>query len=195
MVSYDNEVDILVDFVKKLSPKKTLEIGCNFGRELEAIKDFTKIYGIDKNPELIKGKKNLKCAEGKEIPYKDNYFDLTYSDSCLSHNQESEKILDEMIRVSKNHILLIEWVGSRTGAGYTNCKEGLSWIHDYEFLVSGKEIKILFNRKIPCRADLFHVLLLQKDKTKTRIVERVEVVREKESRFSIKLGKFRLEIK
>jgi len=195
MVSYDNEVDILIDFVKKLSPRRTLEVGANFGRELSAISHLTKIHGIDKNIELTKGNKNISCAYGEEIPYKNDYFNLVYSDGCLSHNEVPEPILDEMIRVSKNHILLIEWIGSKTGTGYTNCKEGISWIHDYEFLVSGKEIKILFNRKIPCRADLFHVLLLQKDKTKTRIVERVEVVREKESRFSIKLGKYKLEIK
>ena len=195
MVSYVNEVDILIDFVKKLKPKTTLEVGCNFGRELSTIEGLTKAYGIDQNEEFTQRKDNIICANGEDIPYKNNKFDLIYTDGCLSHNKEPEIILDEMIRVSKKYILLIEWIGSKTGTGYSNVKEGISWIHDYEFLISGKDIKVLFNRRIPCRADLFHVILLQKDKLKTKIIERVETKEvEKKSKFSISLGKYKLEI-
>ena len=189
------ETEILVDFVQRLQPKKVLEVGCNTGKELSTIEHLTKTYGVDRNGELTKGKRNLLCAEGNNLPFNSNYFDFVYTDGCLSHNEYPEQILDEMLRVSREWILLIEWVGAKTGTSYSNCKQGISWIHDYEKLVSTKNIKILFNRKVPIKADLFHVLLLRKDKKiNVKIIERTSKEK-KESRFLIKLGKFRLEIK
>jgi len=189
-----SETDILVEFVKRLKPKRTLEVGCNSGKELEFIKDFTKTFGIDKNIELVKGKKNLKCAYGEEIPYGNNSFDLVYTDGCLSHNEVPEPILDEMVRVSKNKILLIEWIGSKTGtSGYSNCKVGLSWIHDYEKLIAVKKIKILFSRQIVFGYDLFHVILMEKDKRKiTKIVEKIP--EKKSPLLSINFWKFKFEV-
>ena len=189
---YRSEAEILVDFVKRLHPKKTLEIGCNTGRELDFIKDLTKTYGVDKDEEKVKGKRNLKCAEGSKVPWQNNFFDLVYTCGCLSHNSDPEPILEEMLRVSRKWVLLIEWIGTKTGTTYTNVKEGVSWIHDYEMLIVGRDVDVIFDRKIPVGADLFHVMLLRKEKRK--IVEVKEKIKELLPVFCLRVGKYVLRV-
>ena len=115
------ESQVLVDFVETLKPKKTLEVGCNWGRELKLLEGKTQLYGIDFNPLMISQarkflkKAEFKVAEATEIPYPDNFFDLVYTDGLLSHvpPENVEKAISEIIRVSKKHCLLIEYLGTQ----------------------------------------------------------------------------------
>ncbi len=181
------QISVLLDFLKEIKPKTVLEVGCNFGKELNAISNVER-YGIDKNPSGLNKVDGITlCALGEDIPFKDNYIDVVYSMGCLSHNEFPELILDEMLRVSKHYTILIEWVGTKTGKDYTNCKQN-TWIHDYEKLTSLKG-ELCFNRKMVFGADLFHILVLRKFKTIKNVICKEKF----NPLFSLRIGKFVLE--
>jgi len=170
------ETSILLEFVKELKPKKTLEVGCNFGRELILLKKLTKVYGLDKNFDRVKKAKEIlginrvKVGEARNIPYQNNYFDLVYTDGCLSHNENVSEILDELLRVSKKYVLNIEYVGTKLGpTGFGNCKKN-TWVHDYEKLWATKDVQVCFSRKMVFGADLFHVMLIKKVRRKEKVI-------------------------
>jgi len=195
------ETDVLVDFVKQIKPKAVLEVGCNYGRELKLLEDLTNVYGIDINEKQInKAQKYIPTgtftvANGLKIPYDDNTFDLVYTVGCLSHNKETkvEGILDELLRTSTSYVLTIEWIGTKTSpTTYGNCKEN-TWVHDYEKLWALKNVKVCFNRKIPVGADLFHVMLVKKEKEKEKF-KKVLIMQKETPRFSFRWWKIKFEV-
>ncbi len=191
------ETSILLEFVKELKPKKTLEVGCNFGRELSLLKDLTRIYGVDKNPDRVKkakkvlGVNRIKVGEAQNIPYQNNYFDLVYTDGCLSHNESVSEILDELLRVSKNYVLNIEYVGTKLGpTGFGNCKKN-TWVHDYEKLWATKDVQVCFSRKVVFGTDMFHVILVKKLKTLRKIEK---IIKPEKEVFCLKFWKLKFKL-
>ena len=84
------EIAFIVDFVQKLKPKKVMEIGCNYGRELKKLEGLAQLYGVDSNEKMVdlarshvKGK--FLKADVCELPYGNSTMDLIYTDGLLSH--------------------------------------------------------------------------------------------------------------
>lgn len=191
------EVDSIVYFVKNLQPKTTLEIGCNYGRELKFIEDYTKVYGIDKDSskifqakDYVKGE--FKVGDASNLPYKSNRFDLCYSSGVFVHNPPEKIVnyINEMIRVSKKYVLIVEYIGSKLSQNTVgNCKQN-AWVHDYELLVSTINATVKYNRKQFFGSDCFHIILLEKNIPNKLVINKIA----KESQFVIKIGKLKLEI-
>lgn len=195
-MSFGPETEILLRFVGELSPYRTLEVGCNYGKELKLLQPLTRVYGVDSNPEQIKKAKEFiktgifKVGHASDLPFSNNYFNLVYSDGCLSHNKENiSKIIDEMLRVSKDYVLLIEYLGTKLSPNsYGNCKQN-AWIHDYEKICATKKVIVCFSRQMPFGMDLFQVLLLKK--LKRLVKEIVKIVPKKEQEIlSLNFWKF-----
>mgnify|MGYP001185280535 CR=1 FL=1 len=115
----------LSNILKKTNSKSFMEIGAgeltNF---LDIYKksgnNFRRMIALDLSfNRLFKGKKFLEdnkfkldyylCGNAEKIPLSDDSVDLSYSVHCLEQVPHlAEKIVKEMIRVSKNYIVLIE---------------------------------------------------------------------------------------
>jgi len=84
MIEKSPEVDVIVDFVKMLTPVSVLEVGANYGRELKHLHGLTKIYGIDLSSEKISRAKAyipdgiFRVADASAIPYASNRFEMVY---------------------------------------------------------------------------------------------------------------------
>jgi SAM-dependent methyltransferase len=163
----DPEFKFVVDFVKGWKPAKTLEIGCNFGRELKSIETLTHVFGVDGDQEKIKqARVNVpsgvfKVASADKIPFSNGFFDLVYSDGCLSHNppEQALKIIDEMMRVGKR-IFIVEYQGTKMSAsGFSNCKTGV-WIHDFPMLFAMRNHTVLVSKEVQVGLDLFRVMVI-----------------------------------
>ena len=181
------QISLLLDFLKEIRPLSVCEIGCNWGRELNEIPGVIR-YGIDKNRkglEKVKGETICACAEG--IPLKDSFIDVVYSMGCLSHIQNPVDVINEMFRISKSFVILLEWIGTKTGKDFTNCKQN-SWIHDYERLVALKG-EVCFNKKRVFGSDLFHIVVVRKRREKKIFIEN-----KKEPLFLVKIGKLELKV-
>ncbi len=90
--------------------KKVLDVGCGEGSRLNTLGGGT---GIDINRFAIEqAKKNypksdFKLASVEKLPFKDKSFNLVYSAFVIEHVQNPEKMLDEMIRVSSKHVVIL----------------------------------------------------------------------------------------
>ena len=118
--------DPLID---KLRPSSVLEVGCNIGlnlkwiaRERKAIKPedtpfVVDTYGVDINKYSLKTLReslpyiNGIYAKGRDLPFKDGYFDLVFTCGVLIH-QPSEslgQVMAEVVRCSKRYVLCMEY--------------------------------------------------------------------------------------
>lgn len=129
-------------------PSTILEVGCGFGRNIQYLIDSgyspKSITGIDISSEMIKKAKKFiksekvtfKIANVVSIPFDNSEFDITLSHGVLMHvpPQEISAAINEIIRVSKKGIVLVEQ--NYGGNEYT-------FIHDYKKLLQQKRLRVV----------------------------------------------------
>jgi ubiquinone/menaquinone biosynthesis C-methylase UbiE len=109
----------IANLVKNIKHPKILEIGCNYGANLDHLSNINngKFYGIDiskdgieKGKELLGNKAILSVGTLFDLPYEDNYFDVVFTVGVLIHihPDELESALKEISRVSKNWVINVE---------------------------------------------------------------------------------------
>lgn len=93
--------------------KRVLEIGVGAGTDfIQWVRAGAKAYGIDLAPEAIEHVKKrleiyglqameVKLGDAENIDYQDNFFDLVYSFGVIHHTPNTQKALEEIIRVLK----------------------------------------------------------------------------------------------
>lgn len=92
--------------------KKVLEVGCGLGTDaVQFARAGAEYTGIDLTPrsiELVQKRfqqENLlgsfQVADGENLPFPDNHFDLVYSHGVLHHTPNTQKAINEVHRVIK----------------------------------------------------------------------------------------------
>jgi len=120
---------------------RILEVGCNLGYQLSSVgrAGFDRLYGIDiqldcletisrERPELL-----VVGGSGLALPFSDETFDLVMTHHVLIHFSERDlsSVLDEIYRVSRGHVLGIEYYAPKfTSIPYRGNKN-LLWKADY----------------------------------------------------------------
>lgn len=190
------EIDILIGFVKDLKPKEILEVGCNYCRELKYLESFGEIYGLDFNKTMIKNAKsyvpgNFVVGSASYMPYISSCFEFTYTSGLLSHVSPNEikKVIKELVRVSQKDILLIEYLGTRSGRSFVDNVKKFTWVHDYNRLVSILDVNIKYNKQVSLGVDLYQIILLQK-KIQEKII--FKEIPKKKKFWGLKIGKFKI---
>lgn len=122
------ETELILDFIFVHTPgnepplRKVLDVGCGDGTTLQKLSDnyLADYYGLDLTKELIdiarrRNIENCEFFEGDavEIPFKDEYFDIVYTQRLLVNIQtweDQQRVVDEIHRVLKpgGYYLLIE---------------------------------------------------------------------------------------
>lgn len=107
----------LINLISKIKPVKVLDVGCGCGEFTEEAAKFCKnITAIDVSDKFIarceneRDSKNIEflCMNAVSLDFNDNTFDLVYERASLHHIHNWERALDEIIRVSSEHIILAE---------------------------------------------------------------------------------------
>ena len=93
--------------------KKLLEVGVGAGTDfLQWVRGGTKAYGIDLTQEAIDHVQHrldiygleaeqLIVGDSENLPFEDNFFDVVYSWGVIHHTPNTERALNEIIRVLK----------------------------------------------------------------------------------------------
>ena len=172
----------LLPLLKKLLRKQSLEdvtilsVGCGFGADVDTLVDIgVKAYGVEpfartKTWHLRRNKGRLIIADGRNMPFKDQVFDVVYSAEVLEHvgyegqsntdanrvQQEREKFAHELTRVLKPKGIIVTTTPNRHccidighGANFWGLR-----VHSpfNDFTPSLKDIKSLFLQKCGCSA-------------------------------------------
>ena len=101
-------------------PQSVLEVGCNIGRNLLALKHFVpEIHGIEPNRFSCKtaqanealGSAVIQEGQGSSLPYTDNSIDLVFTSGVLIHIAPDDlgKVVDEIVRTARHYIVCIEY--------------------------------------------------------------------------------------
>lgn len=100
-----------------ISANKILDVGTgvgNFISNLELLKDYKKIVGIDNSREMLERAKNnfdkenieFVLMDAENLNYEDNTFDMVSLSNSLHHLAEIDIVLNEMKRVLKSEGIL-----------------------------------------------------------------------------------------
>lgn len=111
--------DILVKTILDFKPNSVFEFGCGSGKNLKLVqktsKKQVKIEGIDISPKNIENTLKLNnildCYVGDENTlacYKEKCFDVTFTCSVLDHIKDVDKIISNLIKMSKKGTVLLE---------------------------------------------------------------------------------------
>lgn len=110
--------DILRHIVSRFpSSFSVIDIGCGSGETLNFVRDlgFKNSIGIDISKSAIKRcvdnglveGKDVFVIDGKYVSFPDKSFDIVYEDGMLEHFKDWRPYLREIVRLSKNYILLM----------------------------------------------------------------------------------------
>jgi len=102
--------------IKDLEFSKVLDAGCGDGEALVKLRsmlpDTKNIIGADLDADQINSARmrepeiTFEVCDLKQLPYKDDQFDLVLSLEVLEHISNPEQVLKELVRVSSKYIIL-----------------------------------------------------------------------------------------
>ena len=113
--SPNDTINNIINKLKLKSTDKVLEIGSGAGLITQGLQTQCNYYGIDYSDTLVKknilinNSKIIHC-EANRLPFKDNYFDYTFSVGVFEYFPSKEyalQVIKEMERVSKNSIYIL----------------------------------------------------------------------------------------
>jgi len=105
----------MVKMLKKRLPitASILEIGAGSGRALYTVAcSYPKALGIDYSGMAIKRcqdkRLNVIKMDGSKTSFKNEEFDLVFSEGVLEHYNNMDVLVKEMVRITKNYVLMIQ---------------------------------------------------------------------------------------
>jgi pseudaminic acid biosynthesis-associated methylase len=104
---------------------RVLEVGCNVGANLYWIASQVKpdnVFGVDVNLKALAELRqqmpevNALYSPGRELPFRDRWFDLTFTMGVLIHQPESTLplVMAEVVRCSRRYVLCGEYFAEET---------------------------------------------------------------------------------
>jgi len=142
-----------LDKVRLLKPKSILEVGCGFGRNIKfLIENGVKpdsITGVDISSRMIKfardyisnNRVKLSVIAIENFDERKN-FDLVFTHGVLMHIPPNniEKALDNIIRISKKHLILIE---QNYSPPKSDKSSSYTFVHNYKRLLKKDNLDII----------------------------------------------------
>ena len=106
----------ILDLATSLRSNSVLEVGCNSGKDLKDFPENIEVCGLDLNEHALDvarkkfPKFQFKNGSVLNIPYEDSSIDFVFTHYLLNYipEQEMEKAIKELYRVSSKYILTCE---------------------------------------------------------------------------------------
>ncbi len=104
------------DLATSLKANSVLEVGCNSGNDLKEFSENFEVYGLDLNEHALDiARQKLPSFKFKKssilnMPFEDSSIDFVFTHYLLNYipEQEMEKAIKELFRVSRKYILTCE---------------------------------------------------------------------------------------
>lgn len=128
--------------LRGLSVASILEVGCNRGHNLQALRqvlgDSVRLTGIEVNrlagemARALSGETIL-VADAAALPFEDAAFDLVFTAGVLIHvaPEDLAIVLQEIHRVARRYVLAIEYFAETETPITYRGRDGLLWKRDY----------------------------------------------------------------
>ena len=104
-------------------PARVLEVGCNVGANLKWLLGLlppAEVVGVDINERALTGLRqqvpeaNAMWAQARDLPFRDGWFDLTFTAGVLIHQPDStlRQVMGELVRCSSRLVLALEYAAA-----------------------------------------------------------------------------------
>lgn len=111
--------------VQQCAPQSALEVGCNVGANLRPLSQLMPpraLFGIDINETALAQLRteapslNALWSSARDLPFKDEFFDLTFTMGVLIHQPEETllQVMSEVVRCSRRYVLCGEYFAEET---------------------------------------------------------------------------------
>jgi pseudaminic acid biosynthesis-associated methylase len=108
------------EMIALCKPQRVLEVGCNLGGNLRWIASMLppeQVYGIDINLKALEElhstipNVNALYSPARELPFRDRWFDLTFTTGVLIHQPDTTLplVMNELVRCSNRYVLCGEY--------------------------------------------------------------------------------------
>jgi pseudaminic acid biosynthesis-associated methylase len=140
---------------------KILEVGCNVGMQLRGLQKmgFTNLYGIEIQAYAVEKAKsvskdiNIIQGSGFDIPFKDGWFDLVFTNGVLIHISPTDyaNFMSEMVRTSSKYIMGFEYYDEQPKELPYRGNNGYLWKTDFgrEFVKRFPELRLVYKKLYP----------------------------------------------
>jgi pseudaminic acid biosynthesis-associated methylase len=120
-----------------------LEVGCNRGHNLVALRDIfgtrAEVHGVEPNPFARQiatqtlGARSISAGNGYQLPFSDDSFDLVFTAGVLIHVPMTDlgKMLDEIHRVSARYLLAVEYFAEQETVISYRGRNDLLWKRNF----------------------------------------------------------------
>lgn len=113
------------EILATVKPRRVLEVGCNVGGNLGPIARRMEphaVYGVDVNRKALAELRhglpgvNAVWSPARELPFRDRFFDLTFTVGVLIHQPEATltRVMTEIVRCSGKFVLSCEYYAETT---------------------------------------------------------------------------------
>lgn len=134
--------DFWFNLLEKYPVRNALEIGCNLGGNLTWIAKKlppASVHGIDVNLKALRTLRqnvqdiNASFALARDLPYRDRWFDLTFTMGVLIHQPEATLplVMSEIVRCSRKYVFCGEYASKETVEVNYRGHEGALFKRDY----------------------------------------------------------------
>ncbi|HVV36703.1 MAG TPA: pseudaminic acid biosynthesis-associated methylase [Acidimicrobiales bacterium] len=128
--------------------RTVLEVGCNVGANLVHVSEHVPpvdVWGVDVNLDalgIIRSRLpqvNSGYAVARNLPFRDGWFDLTFTVAVLIHVPEDAFALavGELVRCARRHVLVVEYFAAETTEVNYRDQTGAFFKRDYGRLIGG----------------------------------------------------------
>jgi pseudaminic acid biosynthesis-associated methylase len=122
--------------------QRVLEVGCNVGANLQWIINHVapaETFGVDVNKEALTRLRarlpdiNAVAGLGRDLPFRDRWFDLVFTTGVLIHQPDSTLplVMQEVVRVSRRYVLCGEYFAAETVEVPYRGQDGALFKRDY----------------------------------------------------------------
>lgn len=140
--AYEERRPFWASLLPELACERVLEVGCNVGGNLRWIAesvDPAAIFGVDVNRKALSALRarlpdvNAVWSPGRELPFRDGWFDLVLTMGVLIHQPDTTLplVMAEMVRCSRRWVLCGEYCASQPEEISYRGEQGALFKRDY----------------------------------------------------------------
>lgn|SRR5574341_366120 len=110
----EQRLSFLSDWISFNQLESALDVGCGNGFSSYYMSQLIpNVWAVDRSHSMLRRhplieQRRLSLADGRELPFPDNSFDLVYCWEVLHHIDRPELVLAEMTRISRRYVLVAE---------------------------------------------------------------------------------------
>jgi ubiquinone/menaquinone biosynthesis C-methylase UbiE len=104
------KIDVVRQYVELTPQTRLLDVGCGDGFFTFYLDKICDAHGVDFSERMLRMNPSNKTSrmDAHDLEFEDNSFDVVFCHSLLHHVERVDRVIQEMRRVSRRHVVILE---------------------------------------------------------------------------------------